>query len=168
MRIPPLYQDKSWQRFFAGIFIGLIIGWGFFIYHFGLIHEKLVMEINKQKKTIEMQEETIKNLQESQDVQTEEMKKSVTVQEIEIIFLNEKEVKLSELTLHQLRSSVESDLEELRTKNIDDVAKVEDILIKAVENKTYGVGDKRYRLVVRQLIIYTTVTLKLKIELANE
>lgn len=167
MRIPPRYHDKSWQRFFAGFFLGLIIGWVFFLYHFGNVHEKLVMEIHKQKITIESQEETIGNLKENQDEHSEELKKQITVQDIVVTFFNEKDVKLSELTLHELRSSVENDLDAIRTKNIEEVANSEELLIKAVENRRYVIGDKRYRLTVNRLVIYTTLKLNLQIEFAD-
>ena len=167
MRIPPPYHDKSWQRFLAGFFLGLIFGWVFFLYHFGHVHEKLIMEINKQKITIASLEETIETLKENQDEHSEQLKKHITVQDVLITFFNEKDVKLSELTLHELRSSVENDLDAIRTKNIEEVSNSEELLIKAVENRRYVIGDKRYRLMVNRLVIYTTLKLNLRIEVAD-
>ncbi|SDZ54678.1 hypothetical protein SAMN05421736_116115 [Evansella caseinilytica] len=167
MRIPPLYQDKSWQRFFAGFIIGMLIGWLFFLYHFGMVHEKLIMEIKEQQTTITNQEDRIENLTKEQDQKNEEMKKSLTVQEITITFTNEKEVKLSELTLQELRGSIEGELELIRNKNIETVASSKELLLKSVENKVFIIGDKKYRLIIEQLILFTELEMYLRIESAE-
>ncbi|WP_280769906.1 sporulation membrane protein YtrI [Salipaludibacillus daqingensis] len=157
MRIPPLYREKSWQRFFAGFFIGLLFGWLFFLYHFGTVHEKLVIEISDQQTEIEKHEKTIEILREDQDDQNEENQKMLTVQDIRIHFINEDDVKLSELTFHELRSAVESELEEVRNKDIETVAKSSDFIFKTVENKIFIINDKRYQLEVKQLSLFTTL-----------
>ena len=163
MRIPPLYNDKSWQRFFAGVIIGMIFGWLFFLYHFGLVHEKLILEINKQKTTIEQQENTIEVLRKDQDEINKESQKSLTVQDIHIRFVNEKDVKLSEMTLNELKGAVESELDIVRNRDIESVANSKDFLLKTVENKIFGVGDKRYQLKVEQVFLFTTLEMNLRI-----
>ncbi|UTR11374.1 hypothetical protein MM300_03320 [Evansella sp. LMS18] len=163
MRVPPLYNDKSWQRFFAGLAIGIIFGWLFFLYHFGLVHEKLVLEINRQKTTIEHQEQTIEVLRKDQDEINEQNQKQLTVQDIHISFVNEKDVKLSELTYHELKGAVEGELEVVRNKDIDTIAGSKDFLLKTVENKIFIIGEKRYQLKVEQLILYTALEMYLRI-----
>ncbi len=44
MHIPPYYKRPSFQRFFAGICIGTIIGYLIFIYMFGELQEKWIEE----------------------------------------------------------------------------------------------------------------------------
>lgn len=164
MRIPPLYHDKSWQRLFAGFFIGLLFGWMFFLYHFGTVHEKLVLEIGDQQTEIEKHKKTIEILREDQDEQNEENQKMLTVQDIRIRFINEEDVKLSELALHDLRAAVESELEEVRNKNIETVANSRDFIYKTVENKVfYTNNDNRYQLKVEQLFLYTTLEMRVMI-----
>lgn len=167
MRIPPLHNDKSWQRFFAGFILGMIFGWLFFLYHFGTVHEKLVMEINKQKTTIVSQENTIENLRKDQDEKNEQIQKSLTVQDITINFVNEKDIKLSELMLHEIRSNITAELEDLRNKNIETVRNSKELLIKAVENKGFLVNSKRFRLKIEQLIIDTSLEINVRIEAAD-
>ncbi|MBB5172732.1 sporulation membrane protein YtrI [Texcoconibacillus texcoconensis] len=164
MRIPPFYNDSTWQRFFAGIVVGMIIGWLFFLYNFGNVHEKLVLEINKQKSTIENQEETIDILQRDQEEINEEAKKNLTVQDIKITVVNEEDIKLSELTLHELKANVEHELEIVRNKNIETVANTKELLLKAVENKTFVVNENRYKLNIEQLFLFTTLEIFVRIE----
>ncbi|WP_416151485.1 sporulation membrane protein YtrI [Salipaludibacillus sp. HK11] len=163
MRIPTLYRDKSWQRFFAGFFIGLLFGWMFFLYHFGTVHEKLVLKIGDQQTEIEKHENTIEILREDQDEQNEENQKMLTVQDIRIDFINEGDIKLSELTLHDLRAAVESELEEVRNKDIETVANSSNFIYKTVENKVFIINDKRYQLKVEQLFLFTTLKMDVMI-----
>ena len=142
----------------------MIFGWLFFLYQFGLVHEKLILEINKQKTTIEQQENTIEVLRKDQDEINKESQKSLTVQDIHIRFVNEKDVKLSEMTLHELKGAVESELDIVRNKDIETVANSKDFLLKTVENKIFGVGDKRYQLKVEQVFLFTTLEMNLRIE----
>ncbi|ADU31474.1 sporulation membrane protein YtrI [Evansella cellulosilytica] len=164
MRIPPLYHDKSWQRFFAGVILGMIIGWFFFIHNFGSIHENLVLEINKQKTTIENQEDTIENLRKEQDERNNDIKQSLTIQDVSIKFVNEEDIKISELTLHQLRSEVEKELERVRNKDIETVAGSKELLLGMVENKQFVTPSQSYQLIVEQLVLYTTLEMNLRIE----
>ncbi|SER89413.1 sporulation membrane protein YtrI [Salipaludibacillus aurantiacus] len=163
MRIPPYYRDKSWQRFFAGFFIGLLFGWTFFLYHFGGVHEKLVLEIGDQQTQIEKHEKTIAILREDKDERNKENQRLLTVQDIKIEFINEEEVKLSELTLHELRSAVESELEDVRNKDIETVANSHYFLLKTVQNKIFIINEKRYQLKVEQLFLLPSLEMRVKI-----
>jgi hypothetical protein len=167
MRIPPLYRDKSWQRFFAGFFLGIIIGWVFFLFQFGTVHENLLLEIGNQQAIIDKHEKTIEILREDQDKQNRENQQLLTVQDIRIEFINETEVKLSELTLHELRDSVESELENVRNKNIESVANSREFLLKTVENKIFIINDKRFQLKVEQLFLFTTLEMHVMIVSAD-
>ncbi|MFA9558730.1 sporulation membrane protein YtrI [Evansella sp. AB-rgal1] len=164
MRIPPHYRDKSWQRLFAGFILGMIFGWMFFLYHYGLVHDKLIMQMNELNTTITKQENKIESLQQARDEQSEELQKNLTVQDIEIGFTNEDEINLSELALHNLRNALENELDIIRNRNIQTVAESIDLLYSAVENKVYGLNDKRYRFKIEMLYLYTTTEVKVKIE----
>ncbi|MDG5786988.1 hypothetical protein QA612_05745 [Evansella sp. AB-P1] len=167
MRIPPFYHEKSWQRFFVGFILGMIFGWVFFLYHFGLVHDKLIMDINELKTTIVKQENTIETLRKEDNERNEEMKKNLTVQDIKIEFTNEDDVNLSELALHELRGAVENLLESVRNQNIETVAISKDFLESTVENKTFGINDKEYQLRMEKLILFTTIEMNLRIETAE-
>lgn len=157
MRIPPLYRDKSWQRLFAGFFIGIIFGWLFFLYHFGAVHEELLLKISNLQSEIEKHEKTIDILREDQDEQNEQSEQLLTVQDVHIEFLNEEEVQLSELTLHELRSAVEKELEDVLNKNIETVHNSREFMLRAVENKRFVTNDKEYQFKVEQIYVFTTL-----------
>ncbi|WP_096202700.1 sporulation membrane protein YtrI [Bacillus sp. FJAT-45350] len=167
MRIPEYYKRPGWQRFFAGVIIGMLIGWGFFIYNFGTIHERLVIEIKKQQLTIDDQKKTIKILRSDQEKLNEENQKKLTIQDIEIQFTNEEKLKLNELTLYELKQNALSELEFLKGKDIETVSRTKDLMIRTIENKMFTIGESRFQLKTVYVSLYTTIELHMKIEFVN-
>lgn len=167
VRIPPYYQKPGWQRFFAGVIIGSIIGWFFFIYEFGEVQEKLVTKIKMQEATIDEQKRAIEILRSDKDELNKENQKKLTVQEVKVYFKNDKALKLSELSIYELRSAIEKELTPIINKNIETVANTKDLLYQSVENKVFEVNDKRYRVIVKETIIFTKLELFVEIRLAN-
>lgn len=167
MRIPPYYRKPGWQRFFAGIIIGMVIGWFFFIYQFGTVQEKLVTEIKMQETTIKEQKRNIEILRSDKDELNKENQKKLTVQEVKIYFKNDKALKLSELSLHELRSQIEHELTPIMNKPIETVSNASDLLHQTIQNKTYTVNDKRYHVIIKEVHLYTTLQLFVEIRLAD-
>jgi hypothetical protein len=167
MRIPPYYRQAGWQRFFSGVIIGMIIGWFFFIYQFGSIQEKLVTEIKMQQAMIKDQKRDIEVLRSDKDELNKENQKKLTVQEVKVYFKNDKELKLSELSIYELRSQIENELTPVKNKNIEAVANARELLYQTVQNKTYTVNEKRYHVIVKELHLYTTLEIFVEIRLAD-
>ncbi|MDA3129815.1 sporulation membrane protein YtrI [Aliibacillus thermotolerans] len=163
MRVPPYYKRPGWQRFFAGLFIGAIGGWCFFLFQFGSIHERLVIDLNKQKLQIEQQKEEIELLRSAEKERNEENERKLTIQNIYIAFTNEKEARLNELTLYELRQQVEDEIKFLKNKNIESVVEGKELIKKTIENKTYEIGDHHGYLQIEEMHIYSTLELHVKI-----
>lgn len=163
MRLPPYYRRPGWQRFFAGMLIGAIGGWCFFLFQFGTIHERLVIDLNKQRLQIEQQKEEIELLRSAERERNEENEKKLTIQNIYIAFTNEKEARLNELTLYELRKQVEDEINFLRNKNIESVVEGKELIKKTIENKTYEIGDHHAFLQIEEMHIYSTLELHIKI-----
>ncbi len=49
MRVPRFEQRPGWLRFFAGVIIGVLIGWGFFLHQNGQAYESLILKLTKQE-----------------------------------------------------------------------------------------------------------------------
>lgn len=167
MRIPPYYRRPGWQRFFAGIMMGALGGWAFFLFQFGAVHEELVIEINKQRIQIEDQKEQIDILRSEEKKRNEENEKKLTIQETKINFTNEKKLRLNELALYELKQQVDDEVKFLKNKNIESVVEGKELIKKAIENKTYKIGDNEYRLHIEEMYIYTSLELHIKINLRD-
>ncbi len=164
MRIPPYYRRPSWQRFFAGMVIGGAISWCIFIYIFGVWQEKHTALIDKQR-------EEIIDLKEEKKIWQEEYKEinkrtieQLTIQKINIKITNWEKYKLDLLSVSEIEDSVKDDISMMLAKDIDTVYKSKELIKKIIQNKPVKINDKRYKLNVREMVIFTTLSIQLEIE----
>ena len=164
MRIPPYYRRPSWQRFFAGMVIGGAISWCIFIYIFGVWQEKHTALIDKQS-------EEIIDLKEEKKIWQEEYKEinkrtieQLTIQKINIKITNWEKYKLDLLSVSEIEDSVKDDISMMIAKDIDTVYKSKELIKKIIQNKPVKINDKRYKLKVKEMVIFTTLSIQLEIE----
>ncbi|WP_017726597.1 sporulation membrane protein YtrI [Halalkalibacterium ligniniphilum] len=163
MRVPPYYRRPGWQRFFAGVIIGAICGWVFFLYNFGTIHEELVIRISKQQIELKNQRDTIEELRSEQQQKNEENQRRLTLQRIEVTFTNERKLRLNQLTLYELNQQAINELKFLEQKNIETVASMKDLMVSTIENKVFQINEHRYQLDVQEVYLFTTLQLYVEI-----
>ncbi|MFC0473267.1 sporulation membrane protein YtrI [Halalkalibacter kiskunsagensis] len=163
MRVPPIYERPTVKRFFAGMILGIIIGWAFFVYQYGQVYEGLVFRISEQEALIADLEGDIDVLLSEQDKLNEENQKKLTVKEIDIQFTNSRTLRLNQLTLLDLKQQALNELQDIKRKDIETVASMRALMISTLENKVFRVGDKRYQLTVEGTSLYTTLEIHVKI-----
>lgn len=163
MRIPPYYHYPSWQRFIAGMAIGGVISWCIFLYIFGVWQEENTTTIKKQK-------EEIVDLKNEKKIWQEEYKEinkrtieQLTIQKINVKITNSEKYFLDMLSVSEIEDSVKDDISLMIAKDLDTVYKSKELIKKIIQNKTVKVNDKRYKLQVRELVIYTTLTVSLEL-----
>jgi hypothetical protein len=164
VRIPPYYRKPTWQRFFAGMVIGGAISWCIFIYIFGVWQEKHTALIDKQR-------EEIVDLKEEKKIWQEEYKEinkrtieQLTIQKINIKITNSEKYKLDMLSVSEIEDSVKDDISMMIAKDIDTVYKSKELIKKTIQNKPVKINDKRYKLQVKEMVIFTTLSIQLEIE----
>lgn len=159
MRIPPLYQRKGYQRFFAGIAIGFIIGWAFFLIQGGLAHERLIHRIDDQKLIITDLKKKNEILTSDDEKANKELAKKFKLHEINVRFSEINSKKLSNLTRVHLIKAVEDDLEHLMGEDTETIAKSNTLLFQAIENKPYRIDDdeQAYRVNIDHLYLYNGI-----------
>ncbi|WP_147532610.1 sporulation membrane protein YtrI [Bacillus marasmi] len=165
MRIPPYYHKPSWQVFFSGMAIGGLVCWGIFLYIFGVWQEKQSEEIQKQK-------DIIKELTAEKNIWQDEFRElnkrnleKMTVQEIKIEVTNYKKYDLDLLSVYEVEDGIKEDINMVLAKEIETVYESREMLRRAIENKVVKVNDKRYRLEIREIFIYTTLSIKVEMHL---
>jgi hypothetical protein len=167
VRIPPYYRRPSWQRFFAGMVIGGAISWCIFIYIFGVWQEKHTALIDKQS-------EEIIDLKEEKKIWQEEYKEinkrtieQLTIQKINVKITNWEKYKLDMLSVSEIEDSVKDDISMMIAKDIDTVYKSKELIKKIIQNKPVKINDKRYKLQVKEMVIFTTLSIQLEIGFEN-
>ncbi|WNB93158.1 sporulation membrane protein YtrI [Bacillus sp. NEB1478] len=156
MRIPPLYLRKGYQRFFAGIAIGCIIGWAFFLLQFGLAHERLINIIKNQKIIIEDYKKKNEILTSDDKRANEELAKKFKLHEINVQFSDPSQ-KLSSLIKVQLVKLIEDDLEHLIGEDTEIIARSHALLVQAIESKDYTLDEQKYTVKIDHLYLYTGI-----------
>lgn len=165
MRIPPYYRSSHWQRFLAGMAIGAIISWFIFLYIFGEWQEKYSMEISKQAETIRDLTNEKKIWQEDVEKLNQKNEEQLKIQKIEVKIKNYERYKLDLYSVYEIEEAVKEDINTLLAKDIETASKSSDLIQRTIENKIFKVHDKRYKLKLRQMVLYTTLSISLDIQL---
>ncbi|QKS72044.1 hypothetical protein FLK61_35875 [Paenalkalicoccus suaedae] len=166
MRVPET-PTPAVKRFLVGVVLGMLIGWLFFIYQYGDVHESLLLDIQTLESELAKQTRTIDILREDQVKQNEENERRLTVQEVRIIIANERTSKLSEWTLYELKDLIEQEVEDVRNKDIAHVAESRFFLQRMLENKTFTVNQQEYQVSLIQLFLYTTLEVHVEVHEAS-
>ncbi|MFJ5715946.1 sporulation membrane protein YtrI [Neobacillus sp. NPDC093127] len=164
MRIPPLYRRPAWQRFFAGMAIGGAISWCIFLYIYGVWQEENTELLRKQQQEIVDLNNEKKIWQEEYKEMNKRNIEQLTVQKINIKILNAEKYKLDSLSVLETEDSVRDDIDMMLAKDLETVYKSKDLLKKIIENKPIKINEKRYKLKVKELVIYTNLTIHLEIQ----
>lgn len=167
MRIPPYYRLPSFQRLFVGMALGGVISWCIFLYIFGEWQEEYSKQIEKQK-------EEIRDLTNEKNIWQEDFKELnkknqelLMVQEIKVKITNGDKYKIDSFSLYEIEEAVKEDVSMLLAKDIDTAFKSRDLIKKVISNKPVKVNDKRYKLEVKEIVFYTTISIQIQIQLAN-
>lgn len=164
MRIPPLYRKPSWQRFLAGAAIGGAISWCIFLFIYGIWQEKHTMLIRKQQEDIADLKNDLKIWQEEYKAANKKKIEQITVQKISIRIANWEKYGLDSFSAFQVEDSVKEDINIMIAKDLETVYKSKDLIKKIIENKVVKINDKRYRLKVKEMVIYTTLAIQIEID----
>jgi hypothetical protein len=167
MRIPPYYRRPTWQQFFSGMAIGGILSWFIFLYIFGEWQEEYSKEIKtQQNEIIDLKKEKTIWQDEFKKLNKESQTK-LTVQSIFIKITNRDKYHLDQLSVFEMEDKVKEDIGMMMAKDIDTVNNSRELIKKIIENRIITMNDKRYKLKVTEMTIYTTLTVEIEISIAD-
>ncbi|MFK3958137.1 sporulation membrane protein YtrI [Guptibacillus hwajinpoensis] len=168
MRVPQIYSRKGWQRFLAGLSVGVIFGWLFFLMLFGIMYEKQITTIKEQKieiSDLKTQNQTL--LDDQENYNNKEIEKTLLVKKIEVTFEKDNDLPLNSLTRHELKKEIQTELNDLLNKDLGAISRTRSFIIQSLENKTLMIDNIKYGFKVKQFILWTTVEVVLTIELVQ-
>lgn len=168
MRIPPLYRHPVWQRFFAGAAVGGCLSWVVFLFMFGVLQEKSRMMIDDQEKKIKELQGFVSIWQEDYQELNKRNEEMLTIQEIQVKVTNYGRYGIKDgQSISSIQEAVKEDLKSLVTKDLSTAYQNKEIIEKTIENKTMPINGKRYKLVVKQIFFYTTISIVVELKLAG-
>ncbi|RSD27706.1 sporulation membrane protein YtrI [Mesobacillus subterraneus] len=167
MRIPPYYRKPEWQRFFSGMAVGAVLGWILFLYIYGVSMEKSSKKIEQQKDEIAELKSDIQIWMDDYAELNKKNQEKLTVQEIKVKIVNDQKYKkyLDTLSIYEIEEETKGQLNILLAKDLDSVFKSRELITKLIENKSIKVNDKRYKLKIKSMVIYTSVSIQVEISL---
>lgn len=164
MRLPPKQQMKEWRRLFVGMALGAIISWLIFLYIYGEWLEEY-------SKTIEEQREDIRTLKKEKEIWQEDIQKlnqenkdKLTIQQIKVKILNYEKYSLDLFSVHEMEEAITEDIRTLLAKDIETAYKSRELIRKTIENRSFSAHDKRYRLQIKEIVYYTTLSIQLNLQ----
>ncbi|SFJ12266.1 hypothetical protein SAMN04487936_10167 [Halobacillus dabanensis] len=165
MHFPAYHKNKEWRRLFAGIILGAILGYAFFLFIHGQLQQKYTEEHIEMTAKINEWESKYEALLNNQEQGTGE--KPLSIKDIEIAYTNAKKLEIDLLTQHQLTTLVKDQVKSIPGKEIDVVKDQVDLIISAIENKNYVVDDFTYELKITRMIVSEVITMHLEIKLVR-
>lgn len=167
MRIPPFYHQPIWQRFLAGVAIGSVISWLVFLFIYGTLQEKQTKQLKQQQDEIADLNRSIKIWQEEFKALNKKNTDQLTIQSIQVKLLNGNKYKLDSFSIFELEEEIKEDVSSVIAKDLKTVFESKDVLKKMIENKMVKLNDKRYRIELKEIVIYTTLSIEIEIQLAG-
>ncbi|MFA9457154.1 sporulation membrane protein YtrI [Halalkalibacter sp. AB-rgal2] len=158
-----MYKRTTFQRFLAGFIIGVLCGWFFFLFQYGQLYNALMIQLSEQRSTIITLEARIAELNSEQTKLNEENQKKLTIQSIEVELSNARRLRLNQLTQLELRTQIIEELQHLEREDIETVASMKDLMIRALENKVFNVDDNEFQVDVQEIYLFTTLRIELAI-----
>lgn len=169
MHIPPYYKRESWQRFFAGVFIGGIVAFTIFIYMYGQFYERWVEENLNLRSQLSKLEDNYKVLEDSKKELDQKSKKDITVDTITIKIDNEKELKLENdsLMVHQLEEQIRKEINHVIGKGVNSLIDNYQLLESTIENKTFQVDEFAYNAKIKRLFVAQELQIHVSLQFTN-
>lgn len=169
MRIPPLYRRPAWQRLLAGMVLGGCISWSIFLYIFGVVQEESTKKMEKQEEDIKELTQDIKIWQDEYKALNKKNIELLKIQDISVKITNWEKYKqkygIDSFSVFEVEDAIKEDIAMVKAKDLDTVFKSRDLLKKVIENRIVKINDKRFRLEVKEIVIYTTLSIQIHMHL---
>lgn len=165
MHVPPYYRKRSWQVFIVGVVVGTIIAYLIFVLMYGKLYGDLLIErteLETELKDLQRQNETL--LLDKEQLQREQR---LTVQTIDIHFVNGKQFRFDRLTIHQLSSLIKDELEDIIGKDVTTVAESSTLMINLIEKNTFEIDDISYTFTIEKMVIAENMEINLQVKFAT-
>lgn len=153
MRIPRYYRKPGWQRFFAGLFLGVLGGWMLFFQMYGYAHEQQVEKIEELRAKIEELKQENEQLVKDHKEKNRQLERQLTIQNIEIKW--QKPPRLTDSEQQELKNAIKEQLSPLINTDINSVSESRS-LIYLIENKDYVIDREHYEVEIKELVILSS------------
>jgi len=162
MRVPPHYTPPTIQRFLAGIVIGALIGFIFFIILFGIAQDRQIRKIKEQQALIENLVDKNDTLTKLKDEENEELSKQLKIQEIKVNIDSGKQ-DIKRFLIYNLERQISEQLNPLINQDITAISSSKSLIFNTINGHKFLLEDKAYQFKVKTLILSTTLEIDVEV-----
>nr|MDH3093756.1 sporulation protein [Bacillus velezensis] len=167
MRIPEYYKKPGWRCFFAGMMCGAIVSWLFFLFTYGTFQEEQVTLIEKRREHARDLKNQISIYQKDLHKLNEDNKQRSLIQSVDVKLINGEKYRIAQPDKMKFEEQVKDNISEVITKDIESVYKTKELLKRTIENKIYTINEKEFKAEVKELTIYTRLSVEIHISFAT-
>ncbi|SDB94460.1 hypothetical protein SAMN05421734_10362 [Pelagirhabdus alkalitolerans] len=163
MRMPSYSIYSKWRTFISGLFFGTFIAYFVFLYMHGVMIEKRIEDQITMYQTYQELKRDHETLQTKLSDLTERYEQKTRIQTIELIIVNEEQLKLDRFMLLEMKELIKEDVHNLLGKEVNTFNQHYSLLISTLENKTYTIDHETYNVEVLHLFMSETSEIYLEI-----
>lgn len=167
MHIPPYFKLKSWQLIIIGTVSGGIIAYCVLLFMYGSMYEKLYgdkLDLQAEHAQLVSRYEAL--IQDKRELD-EKSKQAITVDTIEVIITNQKELRLDRLITHQLEEMVKQEINHIIGQDVVIVSESDQLLLSSIENKGFSIDDFTYYFEIKKLTISRNIKITVETKIFN-
>ena len=146
---------------------GAIISWLFFLFTYGTFQEEQVTLIEKQREHARDLKNQISIYQKDLHKLNEDNKQRLLIQSVDVKLINWEKYRIAQPDKMKFEEQVKDNISEVITKDIESVYKTKELLKRTIENKIYTINEKEFKAEVKELTIYTRLSVEIHISFAT-
>lgn len=146
---------------------GAIVSWLFFLFTYGTFQEEQVTLIEKQREHARDLKNQISIYQKDLHKLNEDNKQRLLIQSVDVKLINGEKYRIAQPDKMKFEEQVKDNISEVITKDIESVYKTKELLKRTIENKIYTINEKEFKAEVKELTIYTRLSVEIHISFAT-
>lgn len=146
---------------------GAIVSWLFFLFTYGTFQEEQVTLIEKQREHARDLKNQISIYQKDLHKLNEDNKQRLLIQSVDVKLINWEKYRIAQPDKMKFEEQVKDNISEVITKDIESVYKTKELLKRTIENKIYTINEKEFKAEVKELTIYTRLSVEIHISFAT-
>lgn len=97
----------------------------------------------------------------------EDNKQRLLIQSVDVKLINWEKYRIAQPDKMKFEEQVKDNISEVITKDIESVYKTKELLKRTIENKIYTINEKEFKAEVKELTIYTRLSVEIHISFAT-
>ncbi|WP_025028382.1 LapA family protein [Caldalkalibacillus mannanilyticus] len=162
MRVPSAHIFRLLTQIVASFILGMLLGAIIFLFMYGQLMDQSLIDNRKLKSEITELEQELDSIK-SKEAEIKNQQKLI-VQKINIQIVTSKEKQPNEFIETEITDRMRNDLKFLIGMPLESVADTAETIVHLVNGRKYTIEQQEFSLELDMLVLYTTMTFKVKVK----